>query len=186
MKILVVVDCQNDFITGSLGSPAAVAIIPKVIEKIKSLEEGDCIILTQDEHYTDYLDTQEGKNLPVKHCIKDTEGSDINSSIMDAIDKNRKIDGCLIYRKNTFGSLRMGYDFYKHEQVEDTKGIDIIEFVGLCTDICVISNALITKAYLPEVEIVVDASCCAGVTPESHKAALTVMKSCQIKVINEH
>lgn len=181
MKILVVVDCQGDFISGSLGSPEAQAIVPKIVEKIMSLEDNDCIVLTQDEHYSDYLETQEGANLPVKHCIFNTDGIEINADIMNAI--GEKVDGYRVYHKSTFGSLEMGYSFYDYGQSEE---VDTIEFVGLCTDVCVISNALITKAYLPEVEIIVDASCCAGVTPESHKAALTAMKSCQIKVINEH
>ena len=180
MKVLIVVDMQNDFIDGALGTPEAQAIVPNVVEKIMSLEDDDRLVLTQDEHYSDYLKTQEGTNLPVKHCIFSTDGIEINTDIMRAI--SEKADGYRVYHKSTFGSLEMAHIFYDFAQSED---IDTIEFVGLCTDVCVISNALITKAYLPEVEIVVDASCCAGVTPESHKAALTVMKSCQIKIINE-
>ena len=134
-----------------------------------------------DEHYSDYLKTQEGTNLPVKHCIFNTDGIEINTDIMRAI--SEKADGYRVYHKSTFGSLEMANVFYDYARTEE---VDSIEFVGLCTDICVISNALIMKTFLPQVEIVVDASCCAGVTPESHKAALTVMKSCQIKVINEY
>ena len=181
MKILVVVDCQNDFISGSLGSKEAQAIVPNVVEKIMSLEDDDCLVLTQDEHYSDYLKTQEGTNLLVKHCIFNTDGIEINTDIMRAI--NEKADGYRVYHKSTFGSLEMANVSYDYARTEE---VDSIEFVGLCTDICVISNALIMKTFLPQVEIVVDASCCAGVTPESHKAALTVMKSCQIKVINEY
>ena len=182
MKILVIVDCQEDFISGSLGSKEAQAIVPNVIEKIKTVEKGDCILLTQDEHFdSEYLSTKEGINLPVKHCIFNTDGIKINSDIMGTI--HEIANAYQVYHKHTFGSLEMASSVYSYAQMEE---VDQIEIVGLCTDICVVSNALILKAYLPEIEIVVDASCCAGVTPETHKAALTVMKSCQIKVINEH
>lgn len=182
MKVLVCVDLQNDFISGSLGSKEAQAIVPNVIEKIKGLAEDDVLIFTQDEHYDGgYLLTQEGKKLPVKHCIFNTDGIKIHSDIMAITDKIAQFYG--VHHKNEFGSFALSDDLCA---CVESYEVERIEFVGLCTDICVITNALITKTCLPETEIVVDASCCAGVTPETHKAALTVMKSCQIKVINEH
>ena len=182
MKILVVVDCQNDFISGSLGSKEAQAIVPNVIEKIKNLAEDDVLIFTQDEHCeSEYLLTQEGINLPIKHCIFNSDGIKIHSDILKAADDIGKCYG--VHHKNSFGSFELGEGLCAYIKEYD---IEEIEFVGLCTDICVITNVLIAKTCVPETKIVVDASCCAGVTPESHKAALTVMKSCQIKVINEH
>lgn len=168
MKVLIVVDMQKDFIDGSLGTNEAVAIVPAVIEKIKEYEKkGDLIIYTKDTHYENYLNTMEGANLPVKHCIKGTPGHDIPSDILRS--------NTLIFEKETFGSKQLadymgGVDF------------DEIELIGLCTDICVISNALLLKAYFPEKSISVDSSCCAGVTPTSHSEALSTMKMCQIKV----
>ena len=170
MKYLIVVDMQNDFIDGALGTAEAVAIVPKVKEKIESFD-GE-VIFTRDTHNNDYLSTQEGKNLPVEHCIKDTHGWQINSEL-DALRKNEAID------KPSFGSKELA------QLLENEKeNIESIELIGLCTDICVISNAMIIKAYLPEVPLTVDASCCAGVTSESHKRALETMAVCQIKIIN--
>ena len=169
MTVLVVVDMQNDFIDGSLGTPEAVAIVPSVIEKIKEYEKDDSLIIyTKDTHFDNYLETSEGRNLPVKHCIKGTAGHDIPAEILRSHN--------LIFEKLTFGSVELasyleGVDF------------DSVELIGLCTDICVISNALLIKAHFPEREVVVDSSCCAGVTPDTHSAALTTMKMCQIKVI---
>ena len=169
MKILIVVDMQNDFIDGSLGTAEAVAIVPAVINKIKQYEDdGNLIIYTKDTHFDNYLETSEGRNLPIEHCIKGTDGHDIPSDILRSND--------LIFEKLTFGSVELasyleGVDF------------DSVELIGLCTDICVISNALLIKAHFPEKEVVVDSSCCAGVTPQTHEAALTTMKMCQIKVI---
>lgn len=169
MNVLVVVDMQNDFIDGALGTPEAVAIVPRVINKIKEYEKnGDMIIYTKDTHFDNYLDTQEGKNLPVKHCVKGTVGHDIPADIQRGHD--------LVIEKLTFGSV---------ELVERLKTIefDEIELIGLCTDICVVSNALLVKASFPEKKVTVDSSCSAGVTPETHSAALTTMKMCQINVI---
>ena len=168
MKILVVVDMQNDFIDGALGTPEAVAIVPSVIEKIKKYEsEGGLVIYTKDTHFENYLDTAEGASLPVRHCIKGTAGHDIPAEILRSHE--------LIFEKLTFGSVELAD--YLH-----SLDFDEIELVGLCTDICVISNALLIKAHFPERTVSVDSACCAGVTPETHNAALTTMRMCQIKV----
>ena len=169
MKTLVVVDMQKDFIDGALGTKEAVAIVPNVAKKIQLYREnGDQIIFTRDTHQKDYLNTQEGRNLPVEHCIEGTEGWQI------AAELEVKPEDVVI-NKVTFGHV---WD------KEVIKG-DEIELVGLCTDICVISNALGIKAVLPEVPIKVDATCCAGVTPQTHLNALEAMKMCQIAVIGE-
>lgn len=170
-KFLIVVDMQNDFINGALGTKEAVQIVPNVIEKIKGFE-GD-VIFTRDTHFDDYLSTQEGANLPVKHCIKDTWGWQINPQI-DELRNGMAID------KVTFGSSKL---FEMLEVENKRQKIDEITLVGLCTDICVISNAIGLKAFLPETKFIVDSSCCAGVTPQSHKNALEAMKMCQIEII---
>ena len=170
-KILIVVDMQNDFIDGALGTKEAVAIVPKVEEKIRNFD-GE-VFFTRDTHETYYLETQEGKNLPVKHCIRDTEGWQIRKEL-DALRKTEPID------KETFGSTDLVGELVT---LNEDQGIGSITLVGLCTDICVISNALLIKAYLPEVPISVDAACCAGVTPERHENALKAMEMCQIKII---
>lgn len=168
MKVLVVVDMQNDFIDGSLGTEEAVKIVPNVINKIKESEcNSDIIIYTKDTHYDNYLETLEGKNLPVKHCIKGTKGHEIPSNILRGHD--------IIFEKLTFGSV----DLAKYLQIIK---FDEIELIGLCTDICVISNALLLKATFPEKRIIVDSSCCAGVSVKSHIEALNTMKMCQIEV----
>lgn len=168
MKTLIVVDMQNDFISGSLGTKEAQAIVPNVKKKIEEyIERGDEIIFTRDTHSVDYLKTNEGMNLPVEHCINGTYGW----LIADEVNHPE----CRHINKKTFGYTLWDYE----EEFEE------IELVGLCTDICVVSNALILKAHFPEINITVDASCCAGVTPESHRAALTTMKMCQINVIGE-
>ena len=172
-NILVVVDMQNDFIDGALGTKEAVAIVPVVKEKIENFEGK--VIFTRDTHFENYMETQEGKNLPVPHCIKGTDGWEIHSELM-ALCKEEPID------KLTFGSSELGNILLKEDKVNP---IESITFVGLCTDICVISNVMIAKAFLPEVKIIVDAACCAGVTPESHKNALEAMKVCQVSVENE-
>lgn len=167
MKTLVVVDMQNDFIDGALGTKEAAAIVPHVARKIAEYREsGDQIIFTRDTHQKNYLETQEGRNLPVEHCIQGTDGWQITKEI------EVKPEDTVI-NKVTFG----------HVWSKDIILGDEIEIVGLCTDICVISNALNIKAVLPEVPISVDAGCCAGVTPESHKNALEAMKMCQIKIV---
>ena len=173
MKFLIVVDMQNDFISGSLGTKEAEEIVPKVVEKINTFEGK--ILYTRDTHEKDYLLKQEGKNLPVEHCIKDTEGWELQSEI-EALRKEVPID------KVTFGSVALAEIL--NAQNKNDGDIEEITLVGLCTDICVISNALVLKAFMPEVPITVDASCCAGVTPESHERALEAMKVCQIKIIN--
>jgi nicotinamidase-related amidase len=168
-KTLIVIDMQNDFISDALGTKEAQAIVPNVKKKIEEYKaRGDVVLFTRDTHYDDYLETNEGKHLPVQHCIKDTPGWQISEEL--------DTEGCPCIDKESFG--------FRHW---DMLGDDIesIELIGLCTDICVVSNALILKATYPEVNITVDASCCAGVTPESHKAALLTMKMCQINVIGE-
>ena len=176
MKVLVVIDMQNDFIDGALGTPEAQAIVPNVKKKIEKYTKEHCdIIFTRDCHDKTYLNTNEGKNLPVEHCIIGTNGWDISSELGDT-SKSVIVD-----------KLSFGYPYWDTTLKlfnEDGKGYDI-EIVGLCTDICVVSNALILKAIYPEANITVDASCCAGVTPETHKAALTTMKMCQINVFGE-
>ena len=168
MKILIVVDMQRDFIDGSLGTNEAVLIVPHVIDKIKQYEkEGGTVIYTKDTHFEDYLNTREGRHLPVPHCIKGTPGHDIPSEILRGHE--------LVFEKLTFGSVEL-VDYLSEIEFDE------IELVGLCTDICVVSNALMIKAHFPERDVVVDSSCCAGVTPHTHNAALTTMKMCQIKV----
>ena len=171
MKLLIVIDMQNDFIDGALGTAEAAAVVPKVIAKIKGFD--GTVLATQDTHYENYLTTQEGKNLPVPHCIVNTEGWQIRKEL-DALRKTEPID------KETFGSTDLVGELVT---LNEDQGIGSITLVGLCTDICVISNALLIKASLPEVPICVDATCCAGVTPESHENALKAMEACQIRII---
>lgn len=174
MNVLVVVDMQNDFIDGALGTKEAVAIVPNVVDKIMDFKGR--VLATRDTHETDYLSTQEGKNLPVEHCIRGTKGWEIREEIK-ALIKEEPID------KKTFGSVALAQVLKAYNEYEEA--IESITLVGLCTDICVISNALVLKAHLPEVSIIVDASCCAGVTVKSHRQALEAMKMCQIQVVNE-
>ncbi len=169
-KILVVVDMQNDFIDGALGTKEAVSIVPYVKEVIENFDGK--VFFTRDTHFDDYLSTQEGNNLPVKHCIKGTFGWEIRKEL-DGLRKTDAID------KLTFGSKDLV------DILEKENDIESITFIGLCTDICVISNAMVVKAFYPEIPLIVDAKACAGVTPESHRNALSAMKMCQIKVINE-
>lgn len=216
--ILIVVDMQNDFIDGTLGTKEAVGIVPEVVDKVKAFlaeshaeggtENADTVgdgatnkiikklIFTRDTHYDNYLETQEGKNLPVKHCIRGENGWNIcneleafaNNTNTDASANNTNVNisenniEVLTFDKLTFGSRELG-EYLAEQNKADT--INSITLVGLCTDICVISNALLIKAFLTETEVIVDAKCCAGVTPDSHKTALEAMKMCQIKVINE-
>ena len=191
MKVLVIVDMQTDFISGSLGTPEAQAIVPKVVEKLRNHKNTDTVVLfTKDTHYKDYLATPEGEKLPVEHCIEGTEGWAINREIHNEF----KTGGYATYSagdivngritKPTFGSYDL-IDALCDIDAQIEEGISEIEFCGVCTDICVISNVLMTKAAFWNTPITVDASCCAGVTPEKHAAALEVMKSCQIDVIGE-
>ena len=171
MKTLIVIDMQNDFVTGVLGSKEAVAVLPNVKKKIDAyMAAGDEVIFTRDTHGENYLETNEGRHLPVPHCVKGTEGWQVVKEI-DCPD-------CKHIDKPNFGYIHWS------EQFKDSR-ISGIEIIGVCTDICVISNALILKAVFPEIDISVDASCCAGVTPETHRAALTAMKACQVNVIGE-
>lgn len=164
-KTLIVVDMQNDFIDGSLGTKEAVAIVGNVKKKIEEYAAaGNEIIFTRDTHHADYLNTNEGKHLPVEHCIEGTDGWKIAEGL--------EVAGAIYIDKPSFGYT----DWAKYKLEE-------VELVGLCTDICVVSNALIIKAVYPEIKVSVDSNCCAGVTPESHLAALTTMKMCQVEVL---
>ena len=163
-KILLVIDMQNDFINGALGTPEAEAIVDRVAE-IGKYPAGD-VIATRDTHPENYLETQEGRNLPVVHCVKGTTGWELHPKIAAALKDAVVID------KPTFGSKELAAELAELE----------ITLVGLCTDICVVSNALLVKAFLPETTVRVIADCCAGVTPESHKAALDTMRMCQIQI----
>ena len=171
-KILIVVDMQNDFIDGALGTKEAEQNVEPVMHKIKEYNTAN-IYATRDTHGTDYLSTQEGKNLPVEHCMKGTKGWEIRAEIEELL------DGAVIVDKPSFGSLELAELLYEENKKEELE----IELIGLCTDICVVSNAILLKAKMPEVKISVDASCCAGVTPESHAAALETMKMCQINIL---
>lgn len=173
-KILIVVDIQKDFVDGVLGTKEAVGIIPYVVKKIKNFNGK--VIYTRDSHENNYLSTQEGKYLPVEHCIEGTEGWELCKDIQDLMEGKENI----IFNKNTFGSKELVQylvDLDKKEYIEE------IELMGLCTDICVISNAISIKTFLPEVRITVDSKGSAGVTPESHQNALEAMKMCQIKIV---
>lgn len=172
-NILVVVDMQNDFIDGALGTAEAVQIVPNVEKKIAGFDGK--VIFTRDTHEENYMETQEGKKLPVPHCIRGTKGWEIR----EGLEVYRKGE---TYDKPSFGSIELGQAL---KAMDEEEKIAKITFVGICTDICVISNVMIAKAFLPEVEIEVDASCCAGVSIETHKNALEAMKVCQVKVINE-
>ena len=171
--ILIVVDMQNDFIDGALGTAEAVAIVPKVVEKVRGFK--GTVIFTRDTHDENYMQTQEGRNLPVPHCIKGSQGWEVCPAL-EPLRKGLTID------KPTFGSAELGRLLLELDAKEPVGSITL---VGLCTDICVISNAMIAKAFLPEVPVTVDAACCAGVTPESHRNALNAMKMCQVRIENE-
>ena len=179
MDILVVVDMQNDFIDGALGTPEAVAIVPKVMVKMMNFD--GLVLATRDTHGEDYLDTQEGKNLPVKHCIENTDGWQIRPEIMEAVQHNYASEKVHIIDKPSFGSLDLANllrDRYSAQQAEVE-----ITLIGVCTGICVISNSMLVKAALPEAGITIIEKACACVTPESHKTAIEAMKLCQINVI---
>ena len=172
-KLLVVVDMQKDFIDGSLGTAEAQAIIPAAAEKIRTFDGK--IFATLDTHYENYLQTAEGRKLPVEHCIKGTPGWEINDEIKSALEGKDAV----YTEKGTFGSV----DLPRLIEKAAGGGEFEAEFIGLCTDICVVSNALLVKAHFPEMKISVDSACCAGVTPAKHEAALETMRSCQIDVI---
>ncbi len=193
MKILIVVDMQNDFITGSLGTPEAQAIVPAVIEKIKQFASSDTIVIfTKDTHSENYLNTLEGANLPVPHCIENTFGHSIENEIFETYVsvRDKYMDPYEVYpvadwnplrvKKTTFGSIELQnilYDINEHHDIEE------ITLMGVCTGICVLSNAILAKATLPEVPVNVIADCCACVSPASHATALEAMKLCQINII---
>lgn len=172
-KFLVVVDMQKDFVDGALGTAEACAIVPAAVKKIKEFS-GD-IFVTFDTHFENYMDTDEGRKLPVPHCIKDTDGWQLNDDIAEALSGRNFTP----VEKNTFGSVRLPELIRNAADGEELS----IELIGLCTDICVISNALVLKASFPEAPIAVDVKCCAGVTPEKHDAAVETMKSCQIDIL---
>ena len=168
-KALILIDLQNDFIDGALGTPEAEAIVPAVLEKLRNYPPA-AVFATMDTHGPEYLSTQEGRRLPVEHCIKGTKGWLLREEIAEKLTEAR------IFEKPTFGSLRLAEALKAEPELEE------VELVGLCTDICVVSNALLLKAFLPEIAITVDPACCAGVTPEKHLAALETLRSCQIAV----
>lgn len=174
MKILVVIDMQNDFIDGALGTPEAQAIVPAVAAKTRQyVKRGDPIIYTADTHYDDYLNTIEGKKLPVPHCIHGTSGWEINDEVYTEAP---------VIKKDTFGSWELPV-YILNMIGDDFDKVEVIEVIGLCTDICVISNVMMLKAWFPNTPIIVDANCCAGVTPESHRNALRAMEMCHIEIV---
>lgn len=178
-ELLAVIDMQNDFISGALGTKEAQEIVPNVCRKIESWQ-GD-IIMTRDTHTEEYMDTAEGKMLPIPHCICQTDGWQINEDVLNSYAKTKSAESghfFTIVDKPTFGSTVLAF-------WAEMRNYDRVVICGLCTDICVLSNAMLLRAALPEAEIIVDASCCAGVTPASHKAALDAMAPCNIKIINK-
>ena len=178
MKILVVIDMQNDFLDGALRNEEAIKIIDDVCSKIEEYKNSNALILaTRDTHYDNYMETNEGKNLPVPHCIYNTHGWEINDKI------KMSLGDAKVFDKPTFGSVELAN--YLYDNYKENEGKLDIELCGVCTDICVISNAMLIKAAMPEVPLIVDAACCAGVTPQSHKNALEAMKMCQIRIDNE-
>ena len=177
MKVLIVVDMQNDFVTDALGTAEAVAIVPAVVERVREAQKtGERIFFTRDTHESVYLQTQEGQKLPVEHCLRGSKGWEI----VPQLKALSEAPGVTVLDKPTFGSTVLGETL---RTLDAEEGIEAITLVGLCTDICVISNALLAKAFLPEVSIRVEAACCAGVTPASHENALEAMKVCQIEVV---
>lgn len=173
MDILLVIDMQNDFIDGALGSKEAVDILSLVVDKVRNF--AGRVLFTRDTHFNNYLDTQEGRNLPIKHCIKDSPGWQIHAQLQPYIQEEP-------INKLSFGSSELAI---RLAEENSRQPIDCITLIGLCTDICVIANAMTIKSFLPEARIQVDARCCAGVTPTSHQQALQAMKACQIEIIHE-
>ena len=181
-NILIVVDMQNDFIDGALGTSEAKMIVPNVVNKIHSyIKDDDIILVTRDTHHEDYLFTEEGKNLPVEHCIKGTYGWELDKDVLDALNDGDVLRKQGTLDKPTFGSFALGLKLKELNEIFD---IENIEVIGLCTDICVISNAIIAKSVLPNVHIKVDASCCAGVNILSHNIALDEMRTLQVEIVN--
>ena len=177
MNILIVIDMQNDFVDGALGTPEAVKIVPAVVEKIREYAaRGDTVIATRDTHGEDYLSTQEGRNLPVVHCVRGTEGWQLNTHVAAALPED-----AVVVDKPTFGSTELAEIIGRYVREYGQENVQA-ELIGLCTDICVVSNALLLKAHYYEMPLSVDARCCAGVTPQKHAAALETMGSCQIAV----
>ncbi len=170
-KKLIMIDIQNDFVTGVLGTKEAQQMLPRLMEKAGSFQ-GE-ILMTQDTHFENYLETQEGKLLPVSHCIKGTKGWEL----VPELEELRQQRKAKVFQKSCFGSIRLAEDL---KAAYEEGQLDGVELAGLCTDICVVSNALLIKAFLPEIPVIVDAGCCAGVTVEKHMAALEVMRSCQV------
>ena len=187
MKLLVVIDMQNDFIDGVLGNPEAKAIVPKVAEKIKQTDF-DLIVLTQDTHHIDYLKTEEGKHLPIKHCLYKTKGWEIHENISNLISSYLNYDNIFYIEKETFGhpwnnDSSLGLKIQINNYLFNKK-IEEIEIVGLDTDFCVLANAMTLKAAFPNVPITIDAACCAGSTPEWHEKALDILEHCHFNIIN--
>lgn len=175
-RYLVVVDMQHDFVDGALGTPEAQSIVASVAAKAQAFD--GTVVFTKDTHYSDYLQTLEGKNLPVEHCLHGTPGWELMPELQAIRDERSSF----VFEKTTFASLDLAM-WLAEENVAEP--IESIELIGLCTDICVVSNALLIKGWIPEVPLKVDASLCAGVTPDSHKAALATLRSCQVEVIND-
>lgn len=170
MKALVIIDMQKDFIDGALGTKEAVAIVPEVAARLKKARErGETVIFTRDTHHADYLSTQEGQNLPVPHCLEHSDGWQIDAAL--------SVEDAPVFDKPGFGSVALV------EYLSSLPSLESVEFIGLCTDICVISNAIMTKGALPQLPVLVRASCCAGVTPQSHETALRAMQQCQIRIV---
>lgn len=182
-KVLIVVDMQNDFINGVLGTKEAMQIVPYVVEKINTyISNKDLIYFTKDTHGINYLRTQEGKNLPIIHCLKNTSGWGFPASIQSLVEKvQEEKEEKIVFEKQSFGSYKLAENL--KTVLSDKQDVQI-EMVGLCTDICVITNAFVLKTYMPEAEIIIDAKGCAGVSKESHENALNAMKICQMTIIN--
>lgn len=177
-KILIVIDMQKDFVDGVLGTPEAAAIVPAVVRKIEAYAaNGDPVIVTQDTHQGNYLDTQEGRYLPIAHCVENTAGWQLDPRVAGALPADT-----VYINKPTFGSTELVERIGSYVREFGQTGVQV-ELVGLCTDICVVSNALLLKAFYYEMPISLDSACCAGVTPGSHEAALATMRSCQIQVL---
>ena len=170
MKVLAIIDMQKDFIDGALGTKEAVAIVPKVAARLaQARADGETVVFTRDTHHADYLLTQEGRKLPVPHCLEGTDGWQIDAALA--------VEDAPVFDKPGFGSPAL------IEYLRSLPALEGVEFIGLCTDICVISNAMVLRAAFPETEIEILSDCCAGVTPQSHENALSAMRMCQINIL---